>query len=54
MSRANPLWDAPRITSELSKLGIKVSRAAQGPEFGQVVELPMVGGLHHRYEREVA
>ncbi len=27
------------------------SRGAQGPELGEVVELPKVGGLHHRYER---
>ncbi len=26
-------------------------RLAQGPELGRVVELPEVGGLHHRYER---
>jgi predicted transcriptional regulator of viral defense system len=23
----------------------------QGPEAGQIVEIPQVGGLHHRYER---
>jgi hypothetical protein len=27
MSRANPLWGAPRIHGELLKLGIKVSQA---------------------------
>jgi transposase InsO family protein len=27
------------------------SRGVQGPELGEVVELPKVGGLHHRYER---
>jgi transposase InsO family protein len=26
-------------------------RAAQPPEMGEVIELPEVGGLHHRYER---
>ena len=31
-----------------------VPRAAQGPELGQVIELPEVGGLHHRYVREAA
>lgn len=29
-------------------------RPAQGPERGRVVELPEVGGLHHRYERPAA
>jgi hypothetical protein len=29
-------------------------RAVQGPDLGQVVELPEVGGLHHRYVREAA
>ena len=29
-------------------------RSVQGPELGEVVEFPEVGGLHHRYEREVA
>ena len=25
-----------------------------GPEMGEVVELPVVGGLHHRYTRRAA
>ena len=29
-------------------------RAIHGAELGKVVELPQVGGLHHRYERKVA
>ena len=29
-------------------------RAVQGPEAGEVVEIPQVGGLHHRYERRAA
>ena len=29
-------------------------RAPQGPELGRVVEMPEVGGLHHRYERAAA
>jgi putative transposase len=29
-------------------------RAIQGPELGRVIELPEVGGLHHRYVREAA
>ena len=28
-------------------------RAIQPPELGVVIELPQVGGLHHRYERRV-
>jgi transposase InsO family protein len=31
-----------------------VHRAIQPPELGRVVELPEVGGLHHRYERRAA
>jgi putative transposase len=31
-----------------------VSRAIQPPELGVVVELPHLGGLHHRYERRAA
>ena len=30
------------------------SRSVQPPEHGQVVGLPQVGGLHHRYERRAA
>src|SRR6266478_5048018 len=30
MSRANPLWGAPRIHGELLKLGIKISQATVG------------------------
>jgi len=30
------------------------SRAVMSPETGEVVELPEVGGLHHRYERRAA
>jgi transposase InsO family protein len=35
-------WDAPE------------SRPVQPPEFGNVVAIPDVGGLHHRYERQAA
>jgi transposase InsO family protein len=31
-----------------------IPRAVQPPELGKVVELPEVGGLHHRYERRAA
>jgi putative transposase len=30
------------------------SRAIQPPELGTVIELPQMGGLHHRYERRAA
>ncbi len=30
------------------------SRAVEPPEMGEVVELPLVGGLHHRYTRRAA
>ncbi len=30
------------------------SRPIQPPELGPVMELPEVGGLHHRYERRAA
>jgi transposase InsO family protein len=30
------------------------TRVVQGPEEGQIVEIPQVGGLHHRYERRAA
>ena len=30
------------------------TRAIQPPELGSVTELPHVGGLHHRYERQAA
>jgi hypothetical protein len=29
-------------------------RTVQPPEMGDIVELPAVGGLHHRYERQAA
>jgi putative transposase len=29
-------------------------RAVEPPEMGEVIELPVVGGLHHRYTRRAA
>ena len=29
-------------------------RAVLPPELGDIVEIPQVGGLHHRYERRAA
>jgi transposase InsO family protein len=31
-----------------------IPRAVSAPENGRVIELPQVGGLHHRYERRAA
>ena len=31
-----------------------ISRPEQESEVGEVVEIPQVGGLHHRYERRAA
>ena len=31
-----------------------LTRAIHPPEMGRVIELPQVGGLHHRYERRAA
>jgi hypothetical protein len=30
------------------------TRVVQRPEAGEIVEIPQVGGLHHRYERRTA
>ena len=30
------------------------ARAVEPPELGKIIELPMVGGLHHRYARRAA
>ena len=31
-----------------------ISRSVQPPEIGRIVEVPQVGGLHHRYKRIAA
>jgi hypothetical protein len=61
MSRANPLWGAPRIHGELQKrthLSLEKDtpepRPVEHPDQGGIVEIPMVGGLHHRYTRQAA
>ena len=30
------------------------TRVVQGPEAGEIMEIPQVGGLHHRYERRAS
>ena len=30
------------------------NRVIQPPALGEVIEIPQVGGLHHRYERRAA
>ena len=30
------------------------ARDIQGPEVGEIIEVPEVGGLHHHYERRAA
>jgi hypothetical protein len=69
MSRENPIWGAPRIHGDLKSFvayyhetrahlsldkDTPTSRSVQPPDLGQVVALPQVGGLHHRYERRAA
>jgi len=47
-------WEA-QARCHLSLVGdAPEPRLAHGPELGRVVELPEVGGLHHRYERAAA
>ena len=33
---------------------VPINRPVQPPEIGRIVEVPQVGGLHHRYERIAA
>jgi putative transposase len=54
MAAANPLWGAPRIHGELLKLGVEISERTVSPEMRNIVQIPEVGGLHHRYERRAA
>lgn len=45
----------PTVQNPLvAEQGCSPSRGVHGPDAGEVVELPQVGGLHHRYERRVA
>jgi putative transposase len=50
MSKANPLWGAPRIHGELLKLGIKVSQATVGRRIPRMRYGPLRGAtLHIRF-----
>jgi putative transposase len=40
MSRANPLWGAPRIHGELQKLGLEISQAAVSKYLGRRTKPP--------------
>jgi hypothetical protein len=44
-------WHQPHLSLDKDA---PIPRAVQPPEFGTVMKLPEVGGLHHRYERRVA
>jgi hypothetical protein len=56
MVAANPLWRAPRIHGELKMLGIAEQCPIPRPvsRIGRIIEIPQLGGLHHRYERVAA
>jgi hypothetical protein len=46
---------SPDSTAELSLAkDTLTTRVVQGPEVGEVVAIPQVGGPHHRYERRAA
>jgi hypothetical protein len=50
---ANSLWGALKIHGELLKLGIDLSErpvSNRASQTARLIELPRVGGLHHRYE----
>jgi len=46
-------YERPRTHLSLEK-DAPIPRTVQPPEFGRVIELSEVGGLHHRYERRAA
>jgi len=46
-------YEQTRTHLSLAK-DVPISRPVQSPEMGRIVEVPQVGGLHHRYERIAA
>jgi len=46
-------YERSRIHLSLNK-DAPISRPIQPPAAGRIVEIPQVGGLHHRYERTAA
>src|SRR5207249_1707670 len=46
-------YDRSRTHLALDK-DAPIPRAIEPPAFGRIVEVPQVGGLHHRYERRAA
>ena len=46
-------YERSRTHLELGK-DAPLPRAVEPPELGRVIELPQVGGLHHRYQRRAA
>jgi hypothetical protein len=52
MSRANPLWGAPRIHGELLKLGIDLSQTTVAKYMIRHPKPP--SPLHYRYTRRAA
>jgi hypothetical protein len=57
----NPSWGCPRIAQQLAlAFGVSIDkdapepRSVQPPDMGTVIEIPEVGGLHHRCERRAA
>ena len=53
LPRGGPPIDACRTHLSLGK-DAPEPRKVEPPETGEVVELPVVGGLHHRYSRRAA
>jgi len=43
-----------RSQSGCRNLAIPVGRAVEPPSFGEVIQIPQVGGLHHLYTRKAA
>ena len=55
LGQTTPPWHTNQARTHLSlEKDAAESRPVQPPELGSVVELPVVGGLHHRYERRAA